>query len=335
MFSGFASVWTPVARSSDLKQRPIRVLVAGEPIALFRDAKDHVGAVIDRCPHRGASLSAGRVTPEGCLECPYHGWTFDRTGACTTVPFNPAAPLVGRRLAAQAVPVREAGGLLWVYTEPGAESPREPVLPEECLDPRLVVRINAFRWPIHWTRAMENLLDPAHLPFVHMRSFSGPLRRSMTPETQMRITMESTEHGWQTHWTIDDKPSEAWLEFVRPNRMALHFSARREGLLAWALPACPGETLLFVGMVLPRSRAWMGWLTDRMNARVVREDERVLATCGPGEVPLPTDEACVPSDRSTLAFRRYYYEVLRPSRVASASGRGSESLKGPQPDEAP
>ncbi len=40
----------------------------------------------DRCPHRLAPLSEGRVNEEGRLECPYHGWTFNGDGSCHSIP---------------------------------------------------------------------------------------------------------------------------------------------------------------------------------------------------------------------------------------------------------
>jgi phenylpropionate dioxygenase-like ring-hydroxylating dioxygenase large terminal subunit len=36
---------------------------------------DGVGALLDRCPHRGVALSLGTIT-DGCLACPFHGWRF-------------------------------------------------------------------------------------------------------------------------------------------------------------------------------------------------------------------------------------------------------------------
>jgi nitrite reductase/ring-hydroxylating ferredoxin subunit len=37
----------------------------------------------DRCPHRLAPLSEGRVEADGTLLCAYHAWRFDGGGACT------------------------------------------------------------------------------------------------------------------------------------------------------------------------------------------------------------------------------------------------------------
>ncbi len=39
----------------------------------------------DRCPHRLAALSAGRIVG-GKLTCSYHGWQFNGTGLCMAIP---------------------------------------------------------------------------------------------------------------------------------------------------------------------------------------------------------------------------------------------------------
>ena len=46
-----------------------------------------------RCPHRAAALSQGVLTPGGLLQCAYHGWSFDGSGACQNIPqLPPGAP---------------------------------------------------------------------------------------------------------------------------------------------------------------------------------------------------------------------------------------------------
>lgn len=55
--------------------RGTRVLVAGRPIAVFRDGGT-LRAIDDTCPHRGGPLSKGRVVG-GAAVCPLHAWRFD------------------------------------------------------------------------------------------------------------------------------------------------------------------------------------------------------------------------------------------------------------------
>ena len=71
------------------------VQVRGRPIAVF-NVRGEYFALVDRCPHKGGSLCAGKLTglvqslepgryvysrPDEILRCPWHGWEFDiRTG---------------------------------------------------------------------------------------------------------------------------------------------------------------------------------------------------------------------------------------------------------------
>lgn len=185
MFNGFAQVWTPVVDVRRLGSHPLKVTIAGEPIVLFRGADSSIGALIDRCPHRGAALSLGRVNASGQLECPFHGWRFDAAGANCHVPLNPDARL--ETLGAAALPVRVIGELIWIYT---AVTPplTEPVVPPELQDPSLRRVYLTRDWNCHWTRAMENMLDTPHLPFVHRKTIGRALRQRLTPTSKMEVS---------------------------------------------------------------------------------------------------------------------------------------------------
>jgi NAD(P)H-dependent nitrite reductase small subunit len=83
------------------------VQVEGREIALFR-VGDGFRAVDDSCPHAGGPLSAGLLDGQGCVECPWHGWSFDLdSGACRTAPT--------RRL--RTYPVREHDGRVEILVE--------------------------------------------------------------------------------------------------------------------------------------------------------------------------------------------------------------------------
>ena len=63
--------WLPVGVASELSERnPTQLVrILGETLVLFRDKSGRIGLLQDKCPHRGASLSYGRVETRG-LECP-------------------------------------------------------------------------------------------------------------------------------------------------------------------------------------------------------------------------------------------------------------------------
>ena len=77
--------WYIAAPSSELKKEPIRRLVEGVVLVLFRDSAGKPHGLADRCMHRGMALSAGRVAGE-CVQCPYHGWQYDGDGRLRVAP---------------------------------------------------------------------------------------------------------------------------------------------------------------------------------------------------------------------------------------------------------
>ncbi|KAL0460124.1 UNVERIFIED_CONTAM: Pheophorbide a oxygenase, chloroplastic [Sesamum latifolium] len=77
--------WYPVSLVEDLNPRyPTPFQLLNRDIVLWFDssASEWV-AFDDKCPHRLAPLSEGRIDENGILQCSYHGWSFDGCGSCT------------------------------------------------------------------------------------------------------------------------------------------------------------------------------------------------------------------------------------------------------------
>lgn len=106
---GMLDHWQPVLLSRRLRHKPVGVVVAGSPIALFRTSNGELAAVSDVCPHRRLKLSAGEVVGDR-LRCRYHGWTFDACGNGE----SPATPKM--TTCTTSYDVREANGLVWLKT---------------------------------------------------------------------------------------------------------------------------------------------------------------------------------------------------------------------------
>lgn len=314
MFHGFAGVWTIVGGAARLGRKPLPLTVAGEKLVLFRDASGAPRALVDRCPHRGVQLSLGRVV-DGCLECPFHGWRFAGDGANCHVPWNPEARR--ERLGAVPVPVCERGGLLWLYTGVGVDAPQEPEVPELLLRPDVHVCSFAVTWRTHWTRAMENMLDWPHLPFIHRRTIGHGL--PLSAEGRMDIALDEQPWGFRTTITIDGKPQDGILDYRFPNAMHLHLPAgkRTLGLMTACLPVDDSSTsMIFVtARNFLRSRVFDG-LFNYGNRRIAAEDRAVVESSAPAIVPAAADERSVRTDEPTLRFRKLYRERLQGSSVA-------------------
>jgi nitrite reductase/ring-hydroxylating ferredoxin subunit len=85
-----------VARAADIPPGARKLVKVGTRDIVIFNLKGELFALSDKCPHRGGSLSRGRLTGVVCstapgtydytrpgeiIRCPWHGWEFDvRTG---------------------------------------------------------------------------------------------------------------------------------------------------------------------------------------------------------------------------------------------------------------
>jgi phenylpropionate dioxygenase-like ring-hydroxylating dioxygenase large terminal subunit len=260
------------------------------------------------------ALSLGSVSEDGCLECPFHGWQFEASGACTRVPLNDVPAEKRARHAAMAVPAREIGGLVWVFT--GAVAKGEPEVPEALIERGWTRSVYSEVWEAHWTRAMENMLDFPHLPFIHRRTIGAGLRKEMRPDSIIELEVEPTPTGARFPVTMNGKPNGVPLEWRKPNAMVLRIldGKRKVRMHVFCVPVDADHTR----MIIVSSRTFLRlrivtWLSEPYNRRIVSEDRAVVESSSPREVPPPADEVSVASDGPTLHFRRYYFRELRPS----------------------
>lgn len=312
MFEGFANVWTIIGLARDFAPGKLHARqIAGTRIVLFRDGRGTLAALLDKCPHRGVALSLGRLA-DGLVECPFHGWCFDAAGRNVQVPWNPDAKL--DQLGATALPVREAGGLVWLYT--GFAPTGEPQVSETLNDPRVVLCGQAVRWQVHWTRAMENMLDSPHLPFVHKGSIGRGLARLVGAGGRMEVSWTPVDYGARIENEVVGRPSTARLDYRFPNAMELFIDPpkRTFRMLAVCLPESETHTLMCIYTMRDFLRpALFNPLFAWSNARIAREDQAVLESSNPPRIPPAGQEKSVRTDAPTLAFRKLYFEKLAGS----------------------
>ena len=159
--------WHPISVAQELTdEHPTKfVRILGEDLVLFRDKKGREGLIGDRCPHRGASLSYGRVEERG-IACAYHGWLYDTEGNCLETPPEPADSKFRLTIKHTAYPVQKFIGLYWAYMGPLPA----PVLPRYDL---FVLKQGKRHTTVHptldcnWFVAAENAMDPSHLQVLH------------------------------------------------------------------------------------------------------------------------------------------------------------------------
>lgn len=156
--------WHPVAAADALQPGTMQaVRLLEQDLIVWRAPDGAVHAWDDRCPHRGARLSLGKVSGERVV-CPYHGWQFDGSGQCRHQPAHPndTPPKAAcvKRFHAQ-----EAYGLLWVCL--GTPAYRLLPFPEHGNAALRKVVCGPYLVNACAPRIIENFLDMAHFGFVH------------------------------------------------------------------------------------------------------------------------------------------------------------------------
>lgn len=196
--------WLPALLCSELPDPdgdPRHVELLGENFVAFRDSKGQVGLLDELCPHRGTSLTAGRV--ENCgIRCIYHGWLFAADGTVLETP-NVADPNFKTRFKAQSYPVRESAGLIWVYLGDPEKMPAFPDFgfigsaPEMRISTVQIIGAN-------YLQILEGTIDSSHLSILHNTALQlaadnefrpSPTMDRMRFDTAPRIESEETDFG--------------------------------------------------------------------------------------------------------------------------------------------
>ena len=166
------NVWYVAAQAHELAaDRLLARKLLGEDLVLYRAADGAPVAFPDRCVHRLAPLSAGRLEGDR-LRCMYHGLLFDPSGRCVDVP---GQERIGPNLKLKAFHVVERDKLIWIWM--GEPSQADPALIPDAhwLDD---AGWRALPGYLHYDRAnyvtvMDNILDFSHLGFVHESTLGG------------------------------------------------------------------------------------------------------------------------------------------------------------------
>jgi nitrite reductase/ring-hydroxylating ferredoxin subunit len=164
--------WTPAFLLSDIPAPdcpPIGVTILDQDFVAFRDTSGTVGFLDELCCHRNASLTYGRVE-EGGLRCLYHAWKFATDGTILEAPNCDSLGLL-RQVKQGSYPVREAGGLGWVYLGPKEFEPPFPTFSWMSEDASYAV--NEAVLDCNWVQLQEGSLDSSHLGLLHLDTIVG------------------------------------------------------------------------------------------------------------------------------------------------------------------
>lgn len=163
----YRNAWYVAAAAHELQvgKQPFRRTLLGEALVLYRLPDGTPVALQDRCPHRWAPLSLGKLIGDR-LQCIYHGLQFDRSGACV---HNPHSSNAAARIHVTSYPLTEKYGYVWYWPGDAVQAdidlvPRLDFLenPQQFATVRGYLRVRA-----HYELISDNLLDLSHVEFLH------------------------------------------------------------------------------------------------------------------------------------------------------------------------
>lgn len=161
--------WWVATTSDKVGSEPLALWMLEKPVVLYRKRDGSVVALDDRCPHRWAPLSSGKVVDDN-IQCGYHGFTFDASGSCVRIPSQPRIPSNCR---VHAYPVVERPPFVWVWMgDPANATDGPPSLEAEWpADPGFSSWSGETLVDGNYMLLKENVLDLTHFGYVHATTF--------------------------------------------------------------------------------------------------------------------------------------------------------------------
>jgi phthalate 4,5-dioxygenase len=222
----FRRYWLPALLASELPENdgpPVRVRLLGEDLIAFRDTTGAIGLVSAFCPHRRAPMFFGRNEECG-LRCVYHGWKFDRSGACVDMPSEPADSLFKSKVRIEAYPAREAGGIIWAYL--GAPE-HEPPFPDYELTRAPVEHryVSKTLEDCNYLQALEGGLDSAHATILHAPKIGDRSFLDDYDQLVPQLEIDRTPYGY-TYSGLRRHGDQQWVRYYHYVMPVQQFRAR-------------------------------------------------------------------------------------------------------------
>jgi phenylpropionate dioxygenase-like ring-hydroxylating dioxygenase large terminal subunit len=320
----YINFWYPVALSEEVKaDEPLRVEILSLKFVAFRDTDGAAHVLSDTCVHRGGSLGKGWVK-DGYVICPYHGWRYNGSGKCTTVPSIGYDGKPPPRAKVDSYPVQEKYGLVFAFLGDLPEQERPTLMPIDEYDDDAWRASETMVLPVnyYYERSIENGLDPAHNEFVHpTHGYAGENPSYKVPDMEVKELefgcymggeMDSSEYKEPTMRQVRDGAGKthAGTGTHGPNSMYtwIEFTADKAfHQYMWEAPIDGNRTRIFFvnlrNMILDPA---MDERVKERNLVIAHQDIDVLGELDPIRTPASnTKEILMPADKAVLRYREW------------------------------
>ena len=309
--------WYIILESRELKRRkPKQIKRLNETLALWRDTEGKVSCIHDQCCHRGASLSCGKLV-NGEIECPFHGFLFNKEGKVTTIPSNGKNNVPPDYMKVHSYQTFEKWGLIWIWYGDSDKIDGEPFYFDDIKN----YTYSSFKgnWNVHYSRAIENNLDITHLPFVHRSSIGSPRKTLLHGPFYKREGDHLTFYGLG----VSDDGKTTAIEpnsipgYENSHKLQFHFphtwmvnSSKRTRIFTASIPVDEENTLFYFRYCqgwtkIPIIRKIATWIGMHVTRFIVNQDKKIVNTQIPRKSSLKMDEHLVAGDLPIVEYRKH------------------------------
>lgn len=315
--------WYAVLDSKELKKdKLLGVTRLGEKLVFWRDRKGEVGCIFDKCTHRGAALSKGKILSNNLIQCPFHGFEYDKSGKVTKIPAIGKNTPVPERYKVHAYPAKDAFGLIWIWW--GESQIEYPPLPFfEDLEGFFYATYKDY-WSVHYSRAIENQLDVVHLPFVHYNTIGrgcrtlidGPITKWDNNELQVWVSMRVDDGSKPLKEKELPEPTKSALLHFRFGNIWQNRLAEKFRIFAAFTPVNEENTIIYLRLYqkiirFPLLGRLLTRIAHRFNRRILNQDKRVVITQLPKKTSYKMDENLIQGDKPIVEYRKKRDELLK------------------------
>lgn len=313
--------WYVILESSEVgTKKPIKVTRLNETLTLWRDIAGRVNCIADRCCHRGASLSCGKII-DGNIECPFHGFHFSGDGKVQLIPANGKNAVIPESQHVKAYETFENYGLIWIWWGDVELKTPEPFFFKELSNMSYSTFVD--RWNSHYSRCIENQLDVMHLPFVHKTTIGSGNKTLVNGPVVVRegeLITFYVNNVFDDGKTIPLKSAEIQdykklfhLQFHYPN-IWQNIISDNFRIFAAFVPVDEEHTLIYLRnyqsfLKIPILKTVANYFMKLSNIFILRQDKRVVESQLPRKSELKMDERLIMGDKPIIEYRKHREEL--------------------------
>ena len=298
--------WYVIGESKEFEtDKPRKISLYNNPIAIWKDINNEYAAISDICPHRGASISKGRIDkPTKCVVCPYHTFKYNKYGRLVQIPGQGnmrTTTTYNFKTDVPHYPIVEKNGWVYILNRPLFDiselkyynNPDTIWIEPEADDERFkCVYLNKM-FNVDARTVTENSLDILHISELH--SFGNKKRPLPISETLDKLAHGHHRYTYQYEAGEDSLASKVFgikeliveNEYILPHTTVarVRFGDFVNTIVTSAFPVSRDKTQLFVKAYRdnwvfnnPIFDSLFDKVTKDMMEKTLREDKSVIDT---------------------------------------------------------